>query len=450
MTTLGRHLDDRFSLPPGPRLPVAVQSALWIRQPLTFLARCERAFGGPFTLRLSGWGTIVMVWDPGEVRDLFRGEGDELHTGEANGLMRPLVGDSSIFVVDGDEHRRLRRVLGAGLRLDAFDDAATFHAAAVRAIEGLAPGKPVKLQQLCSAITLETIAATLLGMKPGPELGRAQTILRMALGPVGTMVASIRPLQVVLDRVGPALRLTDPLRELDRVLFGQIDRRRHAERHSDDMLSSMVAPSADDEGQLTDESLRDQLISLLVAGNETVASALTWALLWIHHEPGVLERLLEEIDRIDPRDATAFDGCTYLDAVVNESLRLCPVVELMSRATTGPFEFRGYLLPPGALLSACSYLSHRDPATFEDPERFDPDRFVRNRYSPYEFYPFGGGIRRCLGAPMALLQMKVVLSTILQERRVQLLSRRVVARRRNVIVAPGGGVPALLHSRQGE
>jgi cytochrome P450 len=429
------------ALPPGPHISSPAQTARWLHNPFSFLDACRGRYGDPFTLRIWGWGTLIMASEPELVRQVFRGESEGLHTGQANELMRPLVGDDSVFVVDGHRHREVRRAIVGGLQTGPFRDPALMHRAAARAIARLPAGR-VRLHDVMAAITLEVMAASVLGLSPGPTLDRVTTLLRRVLGPLGSVVAFVRPLQDVRAPIGPAYWLRRSIAELDEVIFREVEARRRKPQDND-FISTLLAASQDD-AEMTNSNVRDQIVSIIAAGSDTAASAAAWAMYWLHRDGSMVARLLDEISGADPSSAAELEQLRYLDMVINEGLRITPVVELMSRATTRPFEFAGYSLPEGVLVSACSYLTHRDPAIYDDPTTFRPTRFEERSFSSYEFYPFGGGVRRCVGASVAMLEMRVILCTLLKTRRFELLRRDLAPRRRNVTVAPARRTPMTL------
>ncbi len=411
-----------------------MQTAWWLHRPFALLDRCAAEFGPLFTLRISGWGTLVVVSDPGLARTVLRGDGATLKTGRANELMTLLVGESSVFVIDDDDHRRIRRRLVAAANTAEAQDLSAIRESAERHLARAAGPKAVNIQDEMGGITLEVIARMVIGLGPGPTLDRMSEALRTLLGTTGSAVAFVRPLQRTAFPGNPANRLRRVIAVVDEVISDEIQVRRV--RSGPDILSALVA--ADEESVLSDREIRDQVISLIAAANDTTASALAWCLSWIHHTPGVLDRLLAELAGTEPDDPAILD-LPYLDAVVNESLRLTPVVELMSRSVTGPTCIDGYDLPDGTLLSACSYLSHRNPDVFDRPATFDPDRFIGRRYSGDEFYPFGGGIRRCLGAALAIREIKVVLGAALRSHTFSPSGPMPRAARRNVTITPSSG-----------
>lgn len=437
------------TLPPGPRLSPSVQTLRWLHNPFNLLDACRSRFGDPFTLRIRGWGTLVMASGPELVRDVFRGEGELLQTGRANELMRPLVGDDSIFVVDGSRHRSVRRAVLAGLGAGHFRDAPAMHRASERVIAALPLNRSLAMQDVIAGITLEVMAGSVLGLEPGVTLDRVTQLLRRVLGMLGSVVAFVKPLQSLSAPIGPAYWLRRSISELDHLILGEIAQRRYEPRGPDDFITSMLGSAQDMGVEMTDQNVRDQIVSVIAAGSDTAATAIAWALYWVHRDPSMVTRLVDEVAGVDPSSTECLARLAYLDMVINEGLRMSPVVELMSRATTAPLDFAGHVLPTGVLLSACSYLTHHDPSVYEDPMTFDPERFAQRSFAPHEFYPFGGGPRRCVGASIAMLEMRVILCTLLQMRSLEPVREDLPPRRRNVTVAPARGTPMRLHRRAG-
>ncbi len=202
----------------------------------------------------------------------------------------------------------------------------------------------------------------------------------------------------------------------------------------------LLAARYDDGGALDDAALRDELVTLLVTGYETTATALAWAFSWIHRDGEVRRRLGEELAAVDPDDPTALAGLRYLEAVCKETLRIHPIIPLVAREVQRPLQFAGYTIPVGATVAPCIYLTHHRDDLYPQPDEFRPERFLTREYSPYEFLPFGGGVRRCIGMPLALHEMKVVLGTILQRYQLELTSAEATRPvRRAVTIAPASG-----------
>jgi cytochrome P450 len=412
----------RTRLPPGPRAPRAIQTYHWLRHPTALFERCAARYGDLFTLRLVGLGDHVYVSDPAVVRQVFTGDSALYHAGEAyRPLMEPGGGAWSIFVLDDEDHLRMRRLL-----------LPPFHGERIRRwvplitqltedeIARWPAGKPFRLRPVTERITFEVIMQLVFGLRDperGPELRR----LLARLFKVG-------PLQALAFLL-PSLRIDRPwmpwgkYEELRRRIWGLLgeevrERRTELERSSaqegeerDDILSMLIAARDEDGNGLTDSQLCDQLVTMLLAGHETTASALTWAFERLLRHPEVLARLQEEVD--------AGASTEYLDAVIDETLRIRPVGAHVARKLTREVEIKGYSIPARRVLAIAIYLIHHSPELYDEPYRFRPERFLEAKPESYAWIPFGGGVRRCLGAGLAQLEMQVVISTILRHSRLR-------------------------------
>jgi cytochrome P450 len=391
-------------LPPGPsRARMAQMLVAWIRDPASVLDRCSREYGDPFTLPLGGMPPFVVVSDPDAVRDIFRGDPRVFLSGQANAALQAALGRRSLLILDRQEHLRERKMLLPpfhGERMRAYGDLMT--AVAERSLAGWPRDVPFPVAPRTRAIALEVIMRAVFGVDDDRRLDRLERSLSTFLD---NATKPYRVLTLFLMRPGgPTMRFWQrfnrELRPVDRMLLEEI-RLRRAQPGGHDILS-MLVEARDPEGRpLSDDHLRDELMTLLVAGHETTATALAWALLRLVQAPVALERAAEDDD--------------YLDAVIHETLRLHPVTPFSSvRDTTEPVEVGGRRYPAGVRFAVSSHLLHRRPDVYPDPERFDPDRFVGVKPGTYTWIPFGGGTRRCLGASFALFEMRAVLRAILR------------------------------------
>jgi cytochrome P450 len=378
----------------------------FILQPTRFLEDCQCRYGDLFTVRLSSQRTVVISSDPELVKQVFTGDPNLLRAGEGNVVLRPLLGPRSVLLLDGPEHLRQRRLL-----LPAFHGERMRHYRAVmtevteRHVERWPIGSRFPTHPSMQAITLEVILRAVFGVEDQRRLERLATPLRRLLDATGSRLRLLL-LQATSSERGlgsPWGRFRALMEPGDRVIMEQIRARRSAPER-DDVLSLLLA-ARDEYGQpLTDAELRDELMTLLVAGHETTATALSWTLERITRHPEVLARLVEE--RYE-------GGDEYLDAVIKETLRLRPVIPAVVRCLAEPMELGGRTFPAGVNIAPSIYLLHRRAGLYPEPGRFRPERFLERPAGTYEWIPFGGGIRRCLGASFALFEMKVVLSTIL-------------------------------------
>jgi cytochrome P450 len=408
------------------------------------LLECRRRYGSIFTMRLGAIGTAVLVSEPEHIRQIFTGDPDQLHAGEANVVLRPLVGDYSVLLLDGAEHLRHRRLMlppfhGERMRLYG----ATMQAVSERTFARWPEGEAFRLHSHAQSITLEVIMRTVFGLSDGPELDDLADALRRLLSRADSRSSQLMMLPALQRDWGawsPYGRFMRDRARADDLIYHVIARRRRAREQRDDVLALLLA-AADEQGRpLGDVELRDELMTLLVAGHETTATALCWLVERVLSHPDVHARVLRELDevldgaRLGPDHFARLD---YLDAVIRETLRLRPVIPLVGRMLTTPLALGGYDLPAGVVIAPSIYLTHRDPALYPEPEAFRPERFLGTRIDPYAWLPFGGGIRRCLGMSFALYELKVVAATLFSQMSLELAQAtpvRIV--RRSITFAP--------------
>jgi cytochrome P450 family 135 len=401
------------SLPPGPRLPRAIQTAIWSRQAQWMLRQCEARFGDMFTLRIAHEDTWVLVSDPEVVKEIFTGDPSVLHAGEANRILLPVVGPNSVLLLDEGAHMEQRKLLLPpfhGKRMMRYAELMAEVAAAE--IERWPLGVRYPLRPRMQMLTLEIILRAVFGVGEGERHHELRRELRRLLD-LGT---DPRRLLLLLllgpERVRRLGSFRRDLERVDRLIYGEIRARRDAPDLAarDDVFSLLLQAQHEDGSPMSDVELRDELVTLLVAGHETTATALAWALERLTHSPDKLERLTDEVR--DGEDA-------YLKAVVAETLRLRPVIVLVARRLTRPTEIGGRVLPAGVSVAPCIYLVHRRPDIYPEPDRFLPERFLERPPGTYTWIPFGGGVRRCLGGPFAQFEMEVVLRELVRRRTIR-------------------------------
>jgi cytochrome P450 family 135 len=390
------------TLPPGSGLPSLVQTLLFLVARRQTHQRLHRRYGDVFTTRIAGRQLVVTLARPEHIREVFAGSPTVFHAGKGNAILRPVMGEHSVLITDEDEHQRSRKLLmpafnGAALR--GYGDMMASLAAADA--EAWPVGRPFAVHRRMNAVTLEIILRVVFGLGEGARL----TELRPRLW----RISDIGPLTVLgwsyprLTRYGPWRRNRENLGEVDRLLYAEIADRRGAGDLADrgDVLSRLLTAGA---GDLTDAEVRDQMITLLLAGHETTATALAWSFHELARRPAVQRRAQRAADDGDE---------DYLQAVAKESMRRRPVIQNVARALTEPAEVAGYLLPSGTIVSPSISLVHRDPALHEDPTDFRPERFVGRPPEAGTWIPFGGGVRRCLGAGFSLQEAAAVLRAVL-------------------------------------
>ena len=409
----GRRAGVVKGLPPGPRMPRALQTAIWSRQAQWFLQQSRARFGPMFTLRIAYEGTWTMVCDPELVKQVFTGDPKVFHAGEGNQILRPILGDNSVLVLDEKEHIGQRKLLLPpfhGERMQGYGEKMAEIAA--REIASWPTGTPYKLRPRMQAITLEIIIETVFGVHEAERMGELREALRDFLDLTTNPRVLLPVLAIGPDRVNRIPAFRRRVERVDRLIGREIAERRAAEDLAgrDDILSVLVGARHDDGTPMSDAEIRDELLTLLVAGHETTATALSWAMERLVRHPEKLERLRDEVEAGE--DA-------YLTATIQETLRLRPVIVIVIRKLTEPVELGGYELPAGASVTPCIHLIHRDPEIYPEPDRFLPERFLDDPPGTYTWIPFGGGVRRCLGAAFAQFEMSVVLRELVRRHEIR-------------------------------
>jgi cytochrome P450 family 135 len=400
-------------LPPGPDWSLIKSTQRWWRRPLQTLEECRARYGDMFTYRLAHEGTWVFVSDPEAIKQVFTGDPRLLHAGEANIVLLPVLGEHSVLLLDEPDHMGQRKLMLPpfhGKRMHAYREVMT--QAAREEIERWPTDRPVRMRPRMQAVTLEVILRTVFGVDEGERLTGLRDELRNALG-----LLSDRRRLIFLMLLGPRrIRRYPPFRRMmegvDRLLYPVIQARRSAPdlEDRDDILSLLLQATHEDGRPMTDRELRDELMTLLVAGHETTATGLSWAIELLARHPEARSRIESSVAAGDEE---------YLDAVIKETLRLRPVISLVLRKLVEPMEIGGRLLPAGISVAPSIYLVHRDPEVYPEPERFRPERFLEQPAGTYTWIPFGGGVRRCLGAAFAEFEMAVVLRELVTRRRIR-------------------------------
>ncbi|MBL9005169.1 MAG: cytochrome P450 [Myxococcales bacterium] len=454
--------------PPGPSSPALWQTAQWMRHPIEFLTDCAARYGDLFRFQMAGFGTVVVIANPDLIREVFLGSPDVFLGGQSNNMLRPFVGDHSLLVLDGDPHARQRKLLAPafhGERMLAYGQAMLDLAQA--AIDRFALSRPFALHPEMQAITLRVILRTIFGIGDGTATSgqtvaeeQAQSEHLFRLLQTGVELASnpllIFPiLQHELFGLSPWGRFKRLARELDDLLRAEIDRRRQRNEYQgrSDILSMMMQATDEQGHAMSFAELRDELVTMLVAGHETTANALGWTVALLLQHPALYDELAQDIE--SARDAQgALDPeklakLPLLDATIRESLRLRPIAPLVARLLAKPLQLAGYDIPAGWVVAPAISLVHQRAATYRDPLRFDPHRFLREKLPNNEWLPFGGGNRRCIGAAFATYEMKMVLSALLSRTRMRLApgyTPRTI--RRGVVLTASEGVPVIVEERR--
>jgi cytochrome P450 len=429
-------------LPPGPRSRLLTTLRL-TRDPTRHLPRWRDRHGDPFTLRLVT-GSVVVTADAARIRQIFTAEPDGFEI-YSPGSLRPVVGAGSLLLLEGPRHRRERRLLTPpfhGARMRAYGEAIT--AVVTDHLHRRAPGERFSALAMTQAITIDVILRTVFGVDRAEGLGTFRAAIDAATRSAHPAVLFAPMLQRPLFGLGPYDRLHRDQERLCGLLRRQLEAVRPQADERTDILSLMLRARYEDGAPMDDADVVDELRTLLIAGHETTAVALAWALHWLHRDPEALARLRTELEPLGPMPAAdALAALPFLEAVCHETLRLRPILLGVVRRLRVPFELAGHRLPPGAAVMASIFLAQRNPAVFPAPDRFVPERFLDRTYSPYEHLPFGGGTRRCIGAAFALFEMKVVLGTLLALADFRRLPspRPDALVRRNLTMGPADGIP---------
>jgi cytochrome P450 len=386
----------RPSLPPGPAAPSIVQVARWIARPTGFMSKSRRDYGDVFTVRFASVGRVIFVSEPTLIKQIFTASPDQLRAGEANWPLIPVLGERGTLLLDGQEHLKRRRLILPpfhGERLERYRS--MFTEVAAEHIERWPTGEPFALLPRVQAITLELIMKVVFG--EDEDLARIDRLAAEMMGLIAASQSRLAQLPWMgydFGRYSPMGMFMRVRRRVDDLLFEEIRRRRErgglAERH--DVFSMLL------QTDMTDDELRDELMTILLAGHETTTTALAWAFERLLRHPGMFERL-----RTDDR---------WAEAVVSETLRLRPPIPIVGRAVKEDFQLDGYTIPAGEMLAPCIWLTHRREEVYPEPYAFKPERFLDNGPETYTWLPFGGGTRRCAGAAFAQLEMNVVMKAI--------------------------------------
>jgi cytochrome P450 family 135 len=421
-----------------------MQTARWLLRPISFMESCRRRFGDAFSVTFMGFSTpMVMLSDPAAIQALYTNPKHALPPGRSVALM-PVMGPRSVLLLEGPEHLARRRVMLPpfhGERMQAYQE--TVREIATREIDSWPDGRELSLHPRMQAVTLEVILRAVFGVTDETRRARLRTLLPKLLDSTSSASLQFRVLlSRRFERRDPLGFLRELSAQIDDLLFAEIAERRADPRLDgrEDILSLLTLARFEDGEGMSDEELRDQLLTLLLAGHETTATALAWTADLLVRQPHALARLSDELD--------TDDGDAYLRAVINESLRLRPVVPLAGRRLTTELEVDGYTLPVGTDVTPAIWLTHTRADLYPEPYAFRPERFLDARPATYGWVPFGGGVRRCLGAAFAELEMRVVLTELLRRRTLRAaVSGAERVTRRNVTFSPRHGTRVITRRR---
>jgi cytochrome P450 len=428
--------------PPGARAPALVQALRYSRDPLGFLIGLQRRYGDVFSVAFPYFGRLFYVASPELVKVLFTGSPETMHAGEANAtVLEPALGPNSVLTLDEDPHLRQRKLLLPpfhGELIHRYGE--LIREATLREMESWPVGEPFPLRPHTQRITLAVIMRAVFGVYDEERLARFERLIDAFAARVSAITA-YPMLRRNLGPWSPWMRFARARAALDEFIYEEIRRRKGGEAGGDeqgreDILSLLLAARHDDGTPMSDVELRDEMVTVLAAGHETTATALAWAVERLLRAPRARGRLRESLAAADDE---------YLDATIKETLRARPVLVDVARKLSAPTRIGGYELPAGSFVLAAIAAVHYREDLFPAPQEFRPERFLGGKPNAYAWIPFGGGVRRCIGAAFAEYEMRIVLRTILERAELSAPDPRPErVKVRNITLAPGRGARVVL------
>ena len=426
---------DLRELPPGPRWPTLIQSAALLRFRHSFVPWAHRRYGDMFTVRIVPKGRpLVLFTRPEHIKEIFAGDPEVFHAGKGNAILGPMMGEHSLLLQDGSQHRRARTLLMPafnGKALHSYEALVT--TLAKDEVARWQPGAEFRALDRMNALTLEVILRVVFGVTDEAVLAQLRPRLQKTVNvSPAIMLGWAIP---TLARFGPWKRTVDNARELDQLLYAEIRARRTAPDLADrtDVLSRLIQTEDAEHGPLTDEELRDQLVTLLLAGHETTATALAWTLYELGRDANLLARAQQGDD-------------AFLEALLKESMRLHPVIAMVARTLMKPATIAGREFPAGTTLAPSILISHSREENHHEPGTFNPDRFLGTNPPTNTWIPFGGGVRRCIGAGFSLMEGVAVLREVLASYDLEAVEEDA-PKVRNITSVPTGGARIVVRAR---
>ncbi len=436
-----------------------LQQLQWVADPVSYMETAVRRYPEIFQANVIGFGgSLVFVNQPQAIQEILTHDtaigsrsGSQTYSapGELNGILAPLLGTSSVIMLEGDRHRRRRQLVMPpfhGDRMRSYGE--LIQELAIKAFDSIPLNQPFEARVVTQEISLNIILKAVFGLTEGDRFRQFKHLMTQLTAlfesPFTSSFLFYPQLQKDLGAWSPWGKFVRDRQQLDDLIYSEISQRRSdAEGDRIDILSLLLS-ARDEAGEpMEDRELRDELMALLFAGHETTATAMAWALYWTHRQPDVRTKLLQELSTLgeNPEPLEVF-RLPYLTAVCNETLRIHPVAMLtFPRQVEVPVEILGYQLEPGTIVLGCMYLVHHREDLYPNSHEFNPQRFIDRQFSPYEFMPFGGGARRCIGEALAMYELKLVLAQVLSRYQFSLAdSKPEVPRRRGVTLAPANGV----------
>ena len=447
---------NKKELPRGWKLPSFILSMQSLIDQFGLLDKTQEKYGDfVYTPKSLGFPPYVILSNPQAIEEVLTANPKKFEVGQrASFSVRALLGDNSLVLLDGIEHKRQRKLLMPpfhGERMKSYGN--TIIDVTQKAIAPWEVGKPFVIRDYTQDISLRVILRTIFGLAKGERYERLRKILVSWLDifnhPLNSFFLFFRILQQDLGPWSPWGKFVRQKQAIYEILDSEINHRRdNPETLGDDILSLLLSARYENDEPMSDQEIRDELMTMLFGGHETTANALAWAFYWIHYLPEVKAKLMAELNSLDGNlDFNTIMKLPYLNGVVSETLRIYPVIVFLARHLKEPLEIMGYQIEAGTTLFPSIYLVHQREDIYPEPKKFKPERFLERQFSPYEYLPFGGGHRRCLGYAFALFEMKLVLATILSEVELELLDNRPLKPlRRGIAFSPAGGVKMAVKS----
>ncbi|HBE16351.1 MAG TPA: cytochrome P450 [Cyanobacteria bacterium UBA11149] len=448
-----------MSSPNNLRISPFFQKIQWIFNPVGYMEKAAHQYPDLFTASIGGFAdSFIFVQNPQALQQILTNDRKQFSApGNLNQILQPLVGNYSIFMLEGDSHKRERKLLMPSFHGDRIQTyGQLIDKITEQTINRLPSDRPFKALNLTQKITIQVIMEVIFGLYEGERceqiIEKSRALLNFMNSPLTASLLFFRSLQKDLGMWSPWGYFLNLQKQLDNLLYTEIcDRRQNPDPKRTDILSLLMSVKDEAGAGMTDRELRDELITFLFAGHDTTALAIAWGLYWIHRYPEVRQKLLNELDSLgDSPDPMTIFRLPYLTAVCNETLRIHSVAMLtFPRIAEQSIELLGHKLDKGTIVTGCMYLIHQREDLYPEPKKFKPERFLERQFSPFEFIPFGGGVRRCMGEALAQLEMKLALATILSRYQLELAENKPVKpQRRGVVLAPKGGVKMILKGKR--
>ncbi|NEO55520.1 MAG: cytochrome P450 [Okeania sp. SIO3B5] len=437
------------------KIPALFQILQLVLAPLNTLESYAKKYGDIFTM-ITALGKVVMVSSPQALQEIFTKDNNEYET-PGSKIIQSMIGEYSILALEGDRHRRERKLLMPPFHGDRMRSYGELICNITKeAASNLTEGKTFIARKLMQEITIQVILQAVFGLYDSPRLSQIRSMLvdwlELTASPLRASLLFFPWLQKDLGPWSPWGKYQRQQQKLNELLYKEITTRRsQLDPNRTDILTLMLLARDEKDQGMTDQEIQDELMTLLFAGHETTATALAWAVYWVHKQPQVYKKLMEELETLETdADPMTIFRLPYLTAVCQETLRIYPVAFLtVPRRTKQPVELQGHQLEAGTIIQGSIYLTHQREDLYPEPKKFKPERFLESQFSPYQYLPFGGGSRRCLGMALANFEMRLVLATILSNFEMELAENQPVKpQRRGLTLGPKGGVKMLMKGKR--